>query len=151
MNTIENIEDRLNNLLNAYGDGKSGASPTKAQWSHILQRPVDQPVTLVNFFKFSVQAIYGDPQMQPCSGRDAFDCYASVSMPAMQKAGGRFLLVAPFEVMFAGDDEDWDLIAIGSYPDTSALLRLFEDKAYQAIFHHRMAACAMQKVVLCNG
>ena len=77
--------------------------------------------------------------------------YAEVSMPALHKAGGKFLLVAPVEGMFAGVPEDWDLVAIGSYPNTDALLALFEDGAYQAAFHHRTAACQRQKVLLCSG
>ena len=55
-------------------------------------------------------------------------------MPALERAGGRFLLVGPCEGGFAGADEDWDLIAIGSYPDTESLLALYEDDAYRAAF-----------------
>ena len=46
------------------------------------------------------------------AGQAAFEWYSAVSMPAMERAGGRFLLVGPFEATFMGQDEDWDLIAV---------------------------------------
>ena len=74
-------------------------------------------------------------------------------MPTMERVGGRFLHVGPFEGLFLGGGdvaEDWDLVAIGSYPDIAALLALYSDPGYRAAFPHRTAACARQKVVVCS-
>ncbi len=150
MKATEKDAVRLDALIAAYGDGADGACPTPEIWERILARPKDAPVTLVNFFKMRESAHYGGDGAA-CTGAEAFDRYADVSMPALHRAGGKFLLVAPFEGTFAGSAEDWDLVAIGSYPNTDALLALFEDDAYQAAFHHRTAACERQRVVLCSG
>lgn len=146
------MEKRVDQLVAWYGDGADGAGPTPAQWRHIVARPADSPVTLLNFFKLRAHAYYAKEAVDnPGTGQDAFDRYAAVSMPTLQKVGGKFLLVAPFEEMFVGEKEDWDLIAIGSYPDSAALLALFEDADYRAVFFHRTAACERQRVVVCAG
>lgn len=137
MNATSSVQDRAIALSAAYGDGADGATPTSTQWQRLLDRPADQPVTLLNLFKIRDQA--------------AFDRYAEVSIPAMQKAGGTFLMIAPCAGAFLGEDEDWDLVAIGRYPDAAALLRLLDDPDYQAAFPHRTAACARQKVLICDN
>lgn len=147
-------DEQLRQLGEWYGDGQDGACPTSDQWRRILERPADKPITLINFFKLRESARYpvgAQPDEGEISGQDAFGRYSAVSMPTMQRVGGRFLLVGPFEGMFQGEDEDWDLVAIGSYPDLQAFLGLYTDPDYRAVFHHRTAACARQKVIVCAG
>lgn len=154
MNANRNIEDRVAQLLAWYGEGADGSSSTSAQWRRIVSRPADRPVTLVNFFKLRDRAHYSDEAVappEPGSGKDAFDRYAAVSIPTMERVGGRFLLVAPFETSFVGADEDWDLVAIGTFPHKEVLLALWEDADYRACYPHRTAACARQKVMVCDG
>ena len=143
-------DHRMDALIAAYGDGGDGSSPTAKQWAALLGRDPGSPVTLVNSFKLRDRAAYGRGAADT-SGQAAFDRYAAVSVPSMEAAGGKFLLVAPAAGAFCGPEEGWDLVAIGSYPDLHALLRLFEDPSYQACFHHRTAACAKQKVVVCDA
>ncbi|MFC4271807.1 DUF1330 domain-containing protein [Sneathiella chungangensis] len=140
---------RVSALLDALGDGLDGSAPTSQQWQRILGRDQDAPLTLVNFFKLNDKAAYRDGTTG--TGQEAFDRYAAVSMPTMERVGGKFLLAAPFAGMFAGQEEDWDLVVLGSYPNTRALFALFEDGEYQKVFHHRTAACARQKVLVVNG
>ena len=130
------IEGRVGRLVSWYGDGSDGSAPTAEQWRRLLARPAGTAPTLVNFFKFHE------------SGAETFARYTAVSMPTLEKVGGRFLHVAPFGASLVGKDEDWDLVAIGSYPDTEAVLALFEDEAYREAFAHRRAACARQKVLV---
>ena len=154
MSASRTVEERVGQFVAWYGDGSDGASPTKSQWRHVVNRPADSPVTLVNFFKLRARALYTDDMAglgEAATGQDAFDRYAAVSVPTLDKVGGKFLLVAPFEETFVGGDEDWDLIAIGSYPNSAALLALFEDTDYRGAFPHRTAACERQKVVVCSG
>jgi uncharacterized protein (DUF1330 family) len=153
MTAMQDIGQRVDRLVTWYGDGTDGSSPTVAQWRHVLERSGDRPLTLVNFFKMRDRAVYPDSEApdEAGSGQDAFNRYAAVSMPTLQKVGGRFLLTAPAERMLVGADEDWDMVVVASYPDSAALLALFEDPAYRDCFVHRTAACARQKVVVCGG
>ncbi len=66
----------------------------------------------------------------------------------MHKAGGEFLAVAPYAGNLLGAIEDWDLIAIGKYPNLTALTTLYTDLAYVKAFMHRTAAVASQAVMV---
>jgi uncharacterized protein (DUF1330 family) len=115
--------------------------PTAAQWERALSGP-GGPITLINFFK--LRADGGE-------SLGAMMRYASVSGPALERVGGRFLLSGPFEMTFMGDDEDWDIVAIASYPDRAALLALHEDEAYRLAWSDRVAAVDRQRVVIAAG
>jgi len=142
-----NVNQQVAQFTDWYGSGTDGSCPTAHQWSQILGRPEDRPVTLINFFKLREKADYPEGSGN-ASGQDAFESYAAVSIPAMQRAGGRFLHVGPFQGMFLGENEDWDVVAIGAYPNLGALTALYSDESYRNAFHHRTAACERQKVLV---
>lgn len=153
MQVNRDTDANIARLSRWYSHEPAAARPTEGQWTRALDGPMDRPVTLINLFKFRDVAHYaisasGDDT--PISGQEAFSRYAAVSMPVMERVGGKFLLVGPAEGAFLGEEEDWDLIAIGSYPDRHALLNLYSDTDYRAAFKHRTAACARQKVVMCG-
>ncbi len=147
----QSIDARLDSLVAWYGEGGDGGAPTRAQWRVLLERPAETPITIVNFFKLRAEAAYAEATATKVSGKEAFDRYAAVSGPAVEKAGGRFLLLAPFEAAFMGAEEDWDLVVVGSYPDKNSLLALHEDPDYRAVYPHRRAALERQKVFACGG
>ena len=142
-----NIEEMRDQFVQWYGDRGDGPVPQPGQWARILGRPPEDPVTLINFFKFRDLADYGHGE-ESTTGQAAFEKYTAVSIPGMARAGGTFLMVAPFEATLIGPEEDWDLVAVGSYPNLQAFLDLYRDEAYRAAFRHRSAACARQKVLL---
>lgn len=146
----KNIEAQVQQLGEWYGDGSDGSCPTKQQWASILSQPDNKPVTLINFFKIRPSALYsiqmGGNDMN-LAGMDAFNRYAEVSIPTMEKVGGKFLHVGPFAGTFLGEDENWDVVAIGSYPNLTSLLNLYTNADYRDVFHHRTAACERQKVL----
>lgn len=141
----QNVGERAAELAGWYGESDG---PTLAQWRRMLSGPQAAPITLVNFFKLRPVARYaGDAT----SGMEAMMRYAAVSGPALAKVGGRFLLTGAYESTFMGEDEDWDLVAIASYPDRAALLALLDDAAYRAAWADRVAAVARQRVVIAAG
>ncbi len=145
-----NVNQLISNFSDWYGSGDDGSSPTPEQWGRVLARPDDQPITMVNLFKLRPQAVYseGGPDI---SGADAFNRYSSVSIPAMQRNRGTFLFVGPFQGGFVGTDEDWDLVAVGQYPDMKAFVDMQTDADYRACYHHRTAACVSQRVFFCGS
>lgn len=151
MEVKQNVQDKVENLMHWYEAEQTGARPSQAQWQHILSLPKDKPITLINFFKFREEARYQANGNEPVSGSDAFGRYAAVSIPTMETIGGKFLHVGPSAGSFLGEEEDWDLIAIGSYPDVDALYALYSDEDYREAFHHRSAAVERQKVVACTS
>ena len=149
MQASEPIDERVTKLVGWYGDGSDGAAPTREQWRRLLTRPAGGGPVLVNLFKLRKQARYpadtpGSPP--PATGPEAFARYSAVSVPGLARVGGRFLAAGPFASTLMGEDEDWDLVAVGGYPDNAAVVALFEDPAYRDAFAHRRAACERQKV-----
>ncbi len=140
------VNETLNKLLTLYGDG--GDAPTKEQWLRVVEREPARSLALVNFFKFNKVADYRSANAEAVSGDVAFQRYADVSIPSMQKAGGEFLLVAPFAGSLLGEDQDWDLVAIGKYPNLQAFLDLYLNPEYVDAFVHRTAAVERQTVVV---
>lgn len=138
---------RAAELTQWYG---AGTGPTAAQWQRVLDGPGGSPVTVINFFKLRPTARYATAG-DAVSGFEAMMRYAAVSGPTLEKVGGRFLLSGPFETTLIGDDEDWDLVAIGAYPTREALLALFDDEAYRGAWAHRVAAVERQRVVVAAG
>jgi len=151
MTAKQDMQSRIDSLLDMYGTGLDGAAPTSAEWRRILERDEDRPVTVINFFKLRETALYPACVDFGGSGKDAFDRYATVSVPSMQSTGGEFLFVGPVEGGFMGEQDDWDIAAIGRYPNTKALLSLFEIEAYRNCYIHRVAACEKQQVTICDG
>lgn len=148
------IDQSVQQLCAWYGDGRDGSCPSTEQWRQVIERPPNQSITLINFFKFRQIAAYPkkDLQNRECiSGQEAFKQYSSVSIPTMERVGGKFLLVGPFDGMLLGEGEDWDLIAVGSYPDIQSFMGLYSDLDYRSAFRHRTAACERQKVIVCSG
>ena len=82
------------------------------------------------------------------SGNEAFQKYADVSVPAMQDAGGSFLTVSAFAGTMLGAEQDWDLVAIGRYPNLQAFLGLYQNPEYIRAFDYRIAAVASQFVIV---
>ncbi len=152
----DNISEIVAQLTNAYGIEGDGVAPTASEWEAALSQPADQPITLINFFKFAEIASYGDdvPQTDQISGQAAFEKYGAVSMPGLAKAGGKFLVTAPFGGTLISDGkttDDWHMIVVGYYPDRASFLSLYADPDYIQAFRHRRAALETQKVLFCRG
>ncbi len=143
------VNQQAEKLADLYAQWGPGLAPGAAQWARILSLPQSEPVTLVNLFKVRGQALYPNKEFAG-TGEEAFQRYAAVSMPTMTRVGGEFLLVGAFHGSFIGADEDWDVVAIGRYPNLDALIALYEDKDYVECFLHRAAACERQKVFTCR-
>ena len=151
-----NTKEIVAHMIAAYGIEGNGVAPTAEEWEAVVSQPVDQPITLINFFKFKEIADYGPSNTNDAriSGQEAFGKYAAISMPGLAKAGGNFLVTAPFGGIMINDgkdDKDWDMIVVGHYPNRASFLALYADPDYIQAFSHRCAALARQKVLFCTG
>lgn len=144
------VNDLAKELFQLYGEGSENDTPRQEQWENILKLDPEKPFSLVNFFKFRDIAKYHEKNEveENVSGEDAFSQYAQISIPTMERVGGSFLMVSPCKGNLLGEDEEWDLIAIGNYPNQEAFLGLFRDEKYLQNFYHRTAACEKQKVFI---
>lgn len=128
--------------------GRYAGGPTVAQWRRLLDGPAGSAITVINFFKLRPIAHTAAGET---SGMQAMMQYAAVSGPTLARVGGRFLVTGAFDTTLIGEDEQWDLVAIATYPDRAALLALFDDDAYRAAWADRVAAVERQRVVIAAG
>jgi uncharacterized protein (DUF1330 family) len=145
MSIQRDVASRIDRLRQSYA---AIGGPAPDQWASLLSLPVDRPVTLVNLFAFRDVADYGNSAASPETGQDAFNKYAAVSSPTLDGVGGRFVHFGGHHGNLVGDDESWDIVVVGEYPNVDALLALHEDPAYQDAYRHRVAACARQRVLI---
>jgi uncharacterized protein (DUF1330 family) len=145
MSSHHDLAERVDILRQQYA---TIGGPGAGQWDRVLSIPADRPVTLVNLFAFRERADYGEAHGAAVTGREAFDRYAAVSAPTLDRVGGRFIHFGSHHGNLVGDDETWDLVVVGEYPSLDALLALHEDPVYQRAYSHRVAACARQRVLV---
>ncbi len=136
-------------LANLYGEGR--IYPTRDQWQRLLEGDLDQPLTVVNFFKLREIADKSIIQ-ETMTGEQAFTKYAETSVPKVSQVGGHFLLRGSVEGSFIGEKlENWHIIAIGQYPRRENFLELLIDHDYKKAFQYRQAAVENQNVFFINA
>jgi uncharacterized protein (DUF1330 family) len=129
--------------LIAYYEPQDSAEALK-RWRKLFAAG-DGPLALVNRFKLRDRAAYADGR--EATGLEALLAYASTSVPALEKVGGRFLISSAVVAPLFGTEDDSDLVVVGWYPGRQALLDLLRDPDYRAAFEHRRAAVAAEWVV----
>ncbi|KST67459.1 DUF1330 domain-containing protein [Mastigocoleus testarum] len=137
-------------FINLYGSGEG--LPTTTQWETLLKGDMNSPLTVVNFFKLKDRADTTLTNGKEMTGSEAFATYAETSVPKVSEVGGHFLLRGTVEGNLIGNDStQWDIIAIGQYPQREYFLKLFKDDEYQKAFKFRRAALEKQNVFLINA
>lgn len=134
----------IDEFVDTYGEGKN--YPTRSQWQKLIRGDMNQPLTVVNFFKLRE---FADPTKieESMSGQQAFAKYAETSIPKVSEVGGHFILRGAVESEFIGENpEDWHIVAIGQYPRRENFLELLSDADYMKAFKYRQAAVETQKV-----
>lgn len=138
------MEYHVETLSAMYGEGKN--YPTVNQWKTLIEGDMNQPLTVVNFFKLRPMVELGTID-KPMSGEQSFMKYAETSVPKVSEVGGHFVLRGVVEGDFIGENpEAWDIIAIGQYPRRENFLELLLDEKYKEAFKYRQAAVENQQV-----
>jgi uncharacterized protein (DUF1330 family) len=119
------------------------------RWRLVFDSTATGALTLVNRFTLRDRAAYDD--RREASGLEAFMSYAAVSVPALERVGGRFLVSSPVLTSMFGPTDESHVVVVGWYPDRGALLALLRDPDYRAAFAHRRAAVAAQSVIVANA
>ncbi len=101
------------------------------------------PIYMINLLRYREQADYGDLEMPPCTGREA---YQQRYVAAFAKAAGSkeftvFYIGAVHATLVAPAGEAWDDVAIVEYPSFEVLRSIVDSAAYEneAALHHRAA------------
>jgi len=109
--------------------------------------PKNTPFVMLNLLRFKDQASYGpDEDFEPSSGREA---YFKRYIPAFMELSASKLEIQPFFLgkvlagLVLGEDEDWEICALISYPDFQSFKAIVVSEAYKLkALPHRLAALA---------
>lgn len=124
--------------------------PTEAQLKSILDRAGDGAVHMVNLLKFRDKADYPDGRDADMSGMEAYMRYGGPMTALVEKAGGKLTFSALASPLLVGQvDEEWDMIAIMTYPSPATLVEITETPEFQAIAEHRKAGLKGQLLIPC--
>lgn len=92
------------------------------------ERAAEGPIVMLNLLAF-----------EPEGGEERYAEYAEATAPLLERVGGRLLAAYRPAPTLIGDD-DWDLVALVSYPSRQAFLEMVGSPEYQAIAHLRTEA-----------
>jgi uncharacterized protein (DUF1330 family) len=116
----------------------------------------DGPVIMLNLNRYRARAAYDaeprdrvDPDV---TGREAYERYAVVALPTLERVGGRVLwhAASPGTVIGDGSDRYDEIIAV-FYPSLQAFLALALDPAILAAISHRSAGLERAALIRCEA
>lgn len=121
-------------------------NPTREQFDAFKALPRDQPVLMLNLIRLKETAVYEDGET--CSGEEAYRRYGEFSGPIFRELGGEIIWRGNMECMLTGPtDKQWDIAFVARYPTAGAFLAMVTNPDYQAVVHHRTAACEDSRLI----
>jgi uncharacterized protein (DUF1330 family) len=127
-----------------------GINPTDEQIERLMAHAGDGPVQMINLLKFKDQAEYpeGTDDLGG-TGFEAYQRYGLATIPMVEAAGGRVVVLQDVNSVVLGDmaHDDWDQVAIIEYPNRAAFLAMVTDPAYQPGTVHRTAGLERSVII----
>ena len=119
--------------------------PNEKQMEEFLEEGHDEPIFMVNLFKFKDKAEYPDKRESNLSGKEAYAIYSKEVVGHLEKVGGKPIFGSEVTRLMLGEVEDlWDQVAIAMYPNRKAMLKMISDPGYIKSAQHRVAGLAGQ-------
>ena len=103
------------------------------------------PVVMLNLMRFHARARDGNG-----SGWDAYLRYSAITVPMIKARGGTLLWTGEAKGIALGphDGNEWDFVALVSYPSVAAFLDMMTSEAYaREADSHRVSACAEHVII----
>ena len=121
-------------------------TPNAEQFLEYVNSDLDGEVVMVNLLKFKKAAGSGDG-----SGADAYNRYGDAVRKMVEEQGGTILWVGHPRHVFIGDPEanDWDAVALVSYPSRQAFLDMVSTPAYTDAHTHREDGLERTVIIAC--
>lgn len=106
------------------------------------------PVVMVNLMRFRVRSLDDDG-----SGWDAYLRYSALTVPMIKARGGTLLWTGDARAVALGaaEDNQWDYLALVSYPDVAAFVDMMTSADYETRCDpHRHNGCEAH-VIICTS
>ena len=122
-------------------------APNPEQFLDYAKSDLDGEVVMVNLLKFKAAAESGDG-----SGSDAYGRYGGAVVEMIEARGGTVVWLGRARHVFVGDpaENDWDAVAIVSYPSRQAFIDMVSAPAYNDAHTHREDGLDRTVVIACS-
>jgi uncharacterized protein (DUF1330 family) len=103
------------------------------------------PVVMLNLMRFHPRSRDGDG-----SGWDAYLRYSAITVPMIKARGGTLLWTGEAKAVALGPHagNDWDFVALVTYPTVAAFLDMMTSEAYEKEADpHRINGCAEHVII----
>lgn len=109
-----------------------------------------EPIVMINLLRFREQAAYPEGvEATPCTGREAYQRYASRVVPFLESVGAELFWSGRVELaLIAPPGESWDEALLVRYPSKAAFATMVQMPPYQQITVHRTAALADSRLLM---
>ncbi|HVN52428.1 MAG TPA: DUF1330 domain-containing protein [Acidimicrobiales bacterium] len=126
-------------------------TPNAAQFKAYTESAHEGEVVMLNLLKFKARAD-DDSADEGSSGADAYGRYADAVIEMVEARGGKLLWLGRADHVFIGDVDanDWDSVALVSYPSRQAFLDMISTPDYQEAHEHRSAGLADTVLIACT-
>ena len=126
-------------------------TPNAEQFTAYASSDNDGEVVMLNLLKFKARAD-DDGTDAGSSGADAYGRYADSVIKMVEARGGKLLWLGRADHVFIGDVDanDWDSVALVSYPNRQAFLDMISTPDYQDAHEHRSAGLEDTLLIACT-
>jgi uncharacterized protein (DUF1330 family) len=120
--------------------------PNPEQFADYLKSDNGGEVVMLNLLKFKARA-----EGEEGSGRDAYNRYGDEVLKMVEERGGTLLWQGRADHVFIGDVDanDWDAVALVSYPSRQSFIEMVSTPEYEKSHEHREAGLADTVVIAC--
>lgn len=121
--------------------------PNPEQFADYLASDNGGEVVMLNLLKFKARA-----EGEQGSGRDAYSRYGDEVLKMVEARGGTLLWQGRADHVFIGDVDanDWDAVALVSYPSRQAFIEMVSTPEYERAHEHREAGLEDTVVIACT-
>jgi uncharacterized protein (DUF1330 family) len=121
--------------------------PNPEQFTAYMQSDNTGEVVMLNLLKFKPRA-----EGEDGSGRDAYLRYGNAVQEMIEARGGTLLWQGRADHVFIGDVDanEWDAVALVSYPSRQAFVDMVSTPEYEQAHEHRSAGLADTVVIACT-
>jgi uncharacterized protein (DUF1330 family) len=115
-------------------------TPTKEQFTEFAHGTRDGEVVMINLLHFARPEEAGDAAAaDESSGAGAYREYSDQVVKMVESRGGKVIWTGRPENVLIGDSEadDWDLVALVSYPSRAAFIDMVTSPKYEEAHAHR--------------
>ncbi len=128
-------------------------TPTREQFMQFAHGSRDGEVVMINLLHFAPSESAGNDEGagSETAGVHAYRDYSDQVVKMVESRGGRVIWTGRLEHVLIGDAaDDWDLVALVSYPSRSAFIDMVTSPSYVEAHEHRVRGLDRTVLLACE-